>query len=228
MQHFSQHLPAPRPDDLLPGTIARLGYPGREAVSRSVWAKIREGIDRCADLAQPAYLRRATPFERTTEEMIVGKDIRLETANWTRLAARMGGVRDLCCMAVTLGETLDEQIRRLSKGAMLEALLLDAAASTLCEYCAGRVEAQIAAACRQMGLTVSARFSPGYCDWPLQSGQQHLSEFLDLDAIGLRSSATGLMTPRKSITAVIIAAEQMPARTPCAFCARKCPHRRTS
>jgi hypothetical protein len=75
-------------------------------------------------------------------------------------------------------------------------------------------------------LQASARFSPGYCDWPIEKGQAAIVAFLKPQAIGIHAAATGLMTPRKSVTAAVIAAETMPEQSPCFLCAKACAHRR--
>ncbi|RLC28548.1 MAG: hypothetical protein DRH32_08850, partial [Deltaproteobacteria bacterium] len=157
---------------------------------------------------------------------IYGNGVCLATVNWTRLAARMSGIEEFFCFALTLGEKIDREIKRLEGDEMLEALVLDAAASTLAEIYADQAQMIIERSCREQGLSASARFSPGYCDWPLADGQRSLFPFLQPESIGVSLSDSCLMTPRKTITAVIIAARQMPAKAPCFMCARECPHRR--
>lgn len=212
--------------EILAGTISRLGYPGPEAVTENISARIKDGIGACLELARPDVTYRSTAFTGLTKTAIHGDGLRLETVNWTRLTARMTGVRELCCFAVTLGEPIDDRIRQLGKTAMVQALMLDAAASVLADLYAGQVQRQLTCYYDRRGLRSSVRFSPGYCDWPMKEGQAALIPFLKPDTVGIRISDSGLMTPRKSITAVVIAAEVMPAASPCFLCARECPHRR--
>ncbi len=217
----------PPPEKILAGTISQLGYPGADAVSDRVLTEIRSGIDRCRELAVPAVIYRSTPFEEVSQKTIAGKNLILTTVNWSRLTRRMTGVYELFCLAVTLGQAVDETIRMLSRDTLLQALTLDTAASVLAEAYADQIQQQVRNHYQQKGLQASARFSPGYCDWPLQNGQKALFDLLTPATIGLRVNASGLMTPRKSVSAVILAAEQMPASTPCFLCARECSHRRS-
>lgn len=219
-------LTVPLLEEIRIGTIARLGYPGPEAVTGNIPAQIDQGIKTCFELARPAVTHRSTGFTGLTKTAIQGKNLRLETVNWTRLSARMSGIRELCCFAVTLGSAIDDRIRQLGKTTMVQALMLDAAASVLADRYADRIQKQFEQFYQQQALASSARFSPGYCDWPMKEGQAALIPFLQPASIGITASDTGLMTPRKSITAVIIAAEQMPAVSPCFLCVRECPHRR--
>lgn len=219
-------LAIPGPEELLAGTIAQLGYPGPDAVTRDIKAQIDDGLAACHKLARARVLCRATAFNRLNHKSIEAEKLRLETVNWTRLAARMSGVREICCFAVTLGGAIDGRISQLGKTALLPALMLDAAASVLAELYADQIQGQINHYYQQQGLESSARFSPGYCDWPLKEGQAALIGFLRPQAIGIQTSSTGLMTPRKSVTGAVIAAEQAPEASPCFLCTKECAHRR--
>lgn len=217
---------APEADALLAGTIGQLGYPGAEAVTDKIWPQIRQGIDTCLELARPRTLCRSTPFTVLEKRAIRGNGLLLETVNWTRLAARMSGICELCCFAVTLGPDIDKVIKDLSPTDMVRAFMLDAAASILAEQYADQVHRQVRRHYEQAGVEASARFSPGYCDWPIAMGQAAIFAFLEPEAIGIHAAATGLMKPRKSVTAAVIAAKAMPEQSPCFLCARKCAHRR--
>ena len=108
----------------------------------------------------------------------------------------------------------------------LQALMLDSAASVLTDLYADQIQQQFKCYYEKQKLQSSARFSPGYCDWPMKEGQAALIPFLQPDSIGISASDSGMMTPRKSITAVVITAEQMPTASPCFLCVRDCAHRR--
>jgi len=226
MNELKITLKLPGYEDLLAGTISRLGYPGPEAVTANISAHIGDGIDMCCKLARPEVTCRSTPFTDLEKTAIYGENLCLETVNWTRLAARMSGIREICCFAVTLGGTIDDRINGLGKTAMVQALMLDAAASVLADLYADNIQQQLSQHYLHQGLQSSVRFSPGYCDWPMKEGQKALIPFLQPASIGISASDSGLMSPRKSVTAAIIAADQIPTKSPCFLCARDCPHRR--
>ncbi|MEW6076972.1 MAG: vitamin B12 dependent-methionine synthase activation domain-containing protein [Thermodesulfobacteriota bacterium] len=225
--NISLKLTPPLARDILTGAIRHLGYPGPEAVSDHISAQIKEGIEECLRLARVESMCRATDFSGLEKTAINGNGLRLETVNWTRLAARMIDIRELCCFAVTLGGAIDDRIRELGKAAMLKALMLDAAASVLAEMYADRIQQEVGRYYRDKGWQSSARFSPGYCDWPLKEGQEALIPFLRPGTIGIHVSSTGLMIPRKSVSGAIIAAKTMPTVSPCYLCVRECAHRRS-
>ncbi|MFZ5565135.1 MAG: vitamin B12 dependent-methionine synthase activation domain-containing protein [Thermodesulfobacteriota bacterium] len=216
----------PETEALLAGTIGQLGYPGAEAVTGQVWPQVHQGIDTCLKLARPRTLCRATPFTSLEKKAIRGNGLCLETVNWTRLAARMSEICELCCFAVTLGPDIDKAIKEMGRSDMVRAFMLDAAASILAEQYANQAHQQVRRHYEKAGLQASARFSPGYCDWPIAMGQAAIFAFLEPETIGIHAAATGLMKPRKSVTAAVIAAKAMPEQSPCFLCARQCAHRR--
>ena len=135
----------------------------------------------------------------------------------------MEGEIRLWAFGVTLGIGLDELIAQHD---VLTAYLLDSCGSALAESFARSAQEQIDGWAASQGLETTRRFSPGYCDWEISRGQRALFEFLEPQQAGITAAPTGLMTPRKSVSAVILAARSVPERAPCSRCARDCDHRR--
>ena len=76
-------------------------------------------------------------------------------------------------------------------------------ASALAEQMADAAEGQLRQWAAEQRLFLTGRFSPGYGDWPI-SLQPLLAETLDTARqIGLYVTDTYLMTPRKSVTALL-------------------------
>ena len=106
-------------------------------------------------------------------------------------------------LAVTLGPMVDSQIRRSAVGDVAAGAAADALASALAEQMADAAEGQLRQWAAEQGLFLTGRFSPGYGDWPI-SLQPLLAETLDTARqIGLYVADTYLMTPRKSVTALL-------------------------
>ena len=106
-------------------------------------------------------------------------------------------------MAATLGTGVDSLLRRLSLTDVAMAVAADALASTIIEQVCDDVEASLRSHVEQQGRYLTGRYSPGYGDCPLHL-QKHLCGCLDTGRkIGLTLTADGLMTPRKSVTAVL-------------------------
>ena len=103
-------------------------------------------------------------------------------------------------MGATLGMGIDDLIRRAQIQDMSMAVILDCGASLLIEEVCDTFQAQIDA---QTDGYLTARFSPGYGDYPLEY-QPLIIRYIDGQRkIGLNVTSNNLMVPRKSVTALI-------------------------
>jgi cobalamin-dependent methionine synthase I len=133
----------------------------------------------------------------------------------------------ICRFVVTLGKELDEQIRQTQEASMFSAYLLDAVGSVLAECLADQMESSLAGILRGEGLQATGRFSPGYCDWEIRDGQAAIFGGLQPETIGVTCTSSGMMFPRKSISACMLGAAEVVQRYPCGFCSRGgCEYRR--
>lgn len=106
-------------------------------------------------------------------------------------------------LAVTLGPMVDSQIRRSAVGDVAAGAAADALASALAEQSADQAEALLRQRITAEGRYLTCRYSPGYGDWPV-TVQPQAAELLDAGRqIGLYVTDTALMTPRKSVTALL-------------------------
>ena len=114
---------------------------------------------------------------------------------------------DLCekvsILAVTIGEDIENEISNASaKGNYTHALLLDAAATEAVEESADLLEKIIEREANREGFFLTSRFSPGYGDFPLTM-QEEILELAMGRKIGISLTSSLMLTPRKSITAII-------------------------
>ena len=109
---------------------------------------------------------------------------------------------------------------------------MDAAATAAVEQLADGMEKAISPKMAAQGFLLKWRFSPGYGDWPLEQ-QPELIRLAKAEQIGVKLTTSMMLTPRKSITALIglyrkqenSTAEHSPKG--CAACTQKnCPSRR--
>lgn len=100
----------------------------------------------------------------------------------------------------TLGPDLEAEVKRLgAAGDPVSALFLDAAGTALLEALAGRARSHLAEAAREAGLYAGNRYGPGYCGMAM-THQPLLFGQVDADRIGVRLTASGMMTPVKSLS----------------------------
>lgn len=105
--------------------------------------------------------------------------------------------------AVTLGIEVDKRIKTLELIDLTKALMMDACASVLVEEVCNKISSDIYKEAEENNKYITDRFSPGYSDLPL-STQGDITKVLDTPRkIGLSSSESFLLYPRKSVTAFI-------------------------
>ena len=110
--------------------------------------------------------------------------------------------RECYLMAVTIGHDVDRQIALAQKRDMLEGLMLDACASVRADALCDEAEASVRAELKE-GEALTMRFSPGYGDAPLSLSEDIISLLNAGRRIGLSMTRSLMMTPVKSITAII-------------------------
>ena len=119
------------------------------------------------------------------------------------IARLLGLCRQVAVLVVTIGGRLEEMAGHLGKdGLILQSAVLDAIGSDAVESVADLLQTRIADRASAQGLTISRRFSPGYCDWSI-SQQKAVFRALGEDRAGVELTGGCLMVPRKSISGII-------------------------
>ena len=203
----------------LPEVYRYLGY-GKDAQPDGETCRRLDAVcTRLLGTARPHGVWRALTLAET-QPLWQGGDI----------ARHLAGCDGCVLLAVTLGVPTDALLRALSAADVADAVLADAAASVLTEQLAQQAEDAARAEAARQGRYLTGRFSPGYGDFPI-AVQPQLLRLLDAPrAIGLCASASCLLTPRKSVTAVCgTAAHPVTGRLAgCAHCALRttCAYRK--
>lgn len=119
------------------------------------------------------------------------------------LAKALAGCEGAFLFAATLGAGIDRLIARYEAVDMPMALVLQACAVDAIETYADRTCESLARVCGAEGFALRPRFSPGYGDFSIQH-QADILRLLDAGRrIGLSATDAHMLTPLKSITAVI-------------------------
>ncbi len=106
-------------------------------------------------------------------------------------------------MAVTLGNSVDAKIRYYEKISMTKALILDACATTAIEELCDRICEELEEVVQNENNTLTARYSPGYGDLPIDIQKKFLSMLSAEKSIGLTASSNSILIPRKSVTSIV-------------------------
>jgi hypothetical protein len=120
----------------------------------------------------------------------------------------------------------------MRKKRLTKAYIYDAIGSVAAEETAEMFQNMFDSRVKEKGKTTTLRFSPGYCDWPLEE-QRKLFRVIDSSAIGVELRPSCLMRPRKSISGIFGVGSVVDIKkkksNPCISCSHKtCSVRRVA
>ena len=178
-----------------------LGYRGQN-LTKETEEQLSLAMEEGLRLAVPKGLYQVFGLVKTDCGLLLdGTDLVLEGEN---IRNHLEGAEKCVVMAVTVGIGIDRQIMRYEKsGELTKALMLDCVATALVEEAADELNEEIKEKAKETGCLCKTRFSPGYGDFPLET-QKKIIPLLDCERrMGIILNSECLMTPRKSVTAVI-------------------------
>jgi hypothetical protein len=120
-----------------------------------------------------------------------------------QVAGYLKGSEYAALFVCTAGSLFTELTRRFNdKGDLLEAYIVDAIGSLTVEKAMDRIQNDLMRKVAVEGLSISNRYSPGYCNWHLSS-QPILFELIGENPTGVSLSDSCLMQPIKSVSGII-------------------------
>jgi hypothetical protein len=109
---------------------------------------------------------------------------------------------EIVCFVATVGTVIEDEINRLmAQKRLSEAYVLDAMGSVAVENMVEQFHQCEEAPFLSEDKSVTLRFSPGYCDWPVTE-QKKLFGLFDSEPQGVELLDSCLMQPRKSVSGV--------------------------
>lgn len=103
----------------------------------------------------------------------------------------------------SIGNEMENWSKNLfSEGDSVMGYLVDVTASTIVETVADNLHNQIELVSKKNNLSITNRYSPGYCNWSVAE-QSKLFTFFPKDFCGVTLSDSNLMGPIKSISGII-------------------------
>jgi len=210
--------------------IKRLGGSKGRTFSRSLCIKVHNGARTLYRLMRPRLL-----FIKVRIKRVEGGRVYLKggmTLKSLKLSRTLHDSEELICFLTTIGGEIDFEINSIMRqGHLSEAFIIDALGSVAVESIAEQFHRRMERQYSENEKAVTLRFSPGYCDWPIDE-QRELFELFDSNTAGIELKDSCLMTPRKSISAVFgvypINGDPTPCPyNPCIDCSKiDCPSRR--
>jgi hypothetical protein len=134
--------------------------------------------------------------------------------------------KDICFEGKVVGGLLEKCD---NDNMIVESYVLDAIGSSAVESLAEYVQGIVGEIAYHNGLSISRRFSPGYCDWPITE-QEKIFSVLDRHSSLVNLSSDHMMSPQKSVSGIIgigSGENGVAAYNPCKTCEkRNCVGRR--
>ncbi len=183
-------------------TLRYMGCPPDRA-GPATRALAEGGIRTVLDAARPRWAWREYSLAFETDGVRLAGGLLLPGEDLKKHLAGCGRAAVFCA---TLGAGVDGLIRRLEREDMALALAVDCAAAAAVEQVCDGIELELRA--KFPGCFFPFRYSPGYGDLPL-SVQNELLDLLDAPRrVGLTATPSHILTPRKSVTAILGVAER--------------------
>ncbi len=212
--------------DLLTKEAVRyLGY-GKNAVDDQTLRMIADSFEKLQSVMSRKSVYRIFDLEQADAENIRFGNLAVKSKN---LGKNLQGCDKIVLFGATLGIEVDQLLSRTSKTDMAKTVVLQACAAALLEEYCDECQEQVRAELQAEGRFLRPRFSPGYGDFPIEC-QKNVIQMLDsAKRIGLTVTESFMMTPSKSVTAVIGAGTDpvQCCRQGCEACGKKnCMYRR--
>lgn len=186
-------------DHMTKEAIRYLGY-GRHAADDRTLAMIADSFAGLKASSGRKSIYRIFNLQQSTDERFtVGTTVMRSKG----LGRNLKGCTKIVLFGATLGLEADRLIARFSLTDMAKAVILQACAAALLEEYCDECQESIAGELKEEGLYLRPRFSPGYGDFDIKY-QIPIMGMLDCaKRIGLTMTRSFMMTPTKSVTAVM-------------------------
>ena len=191
--------------------VRYLGY-GKNPVDEATSRLVEKGFLELEKVSALRSVFRIFEMNRIDEEKVAIGTLQISSKS---LARNLNHCEKAVLFGATLGTGVDRLIARTSLTDMANAVVLQACAAAMLEEFCDEKQFEIGEELEKEGLYLRPRFSPGYGDFD--------------KAIGLTMTESFMMTPTKSVTAVI-GASRIKERCPIAGCEvcdkKECIYRR--
>lgn len=186
-------------EELIKESLRYLGYRKQKA-DATVLQLIEEMLDEIHRIENKKYEYQIFDLYKQEDGTLRFGNIETQSKGLMR---NLGNCEKIIIFAATLGTEVDRLQARLSIMDMAKAVILQAcAAAVLEEYC-DTCQQQIADEVEKDGYYLRPRFSPGYGDFSIEF-QKNIMHLLNCaKKIGLTITDSYMLSPKKSVTAVI-------------------------
>lgn len=204
-----------------------LGWRGGE-LSPQMDQLLTRCIQSTLEIIRPNYRYQCFPIASTPEGIQVEHTGLLLTGS--SIVRHLEGCHSVYLLAGTIGLAHEQLLRKTMLTQPEAGVVLDSCGSAAAEAVAELADQEIQRLAASEGKYTTPRFSPGYGDLPLSCQQPLLSALRAMQTLGMTVSSGGLLSPNKSVTAIIGVRDTPSTQTlsPCDACLKRgnCEFRR--
>lgn len=162
-------------------------------------------IDLCIteirETSKPLYTYKIFDLEKTEEGIsVLGTKLILKGKD---IYNHLKDARKCAIMAATLGIGVDNKIRITERTNMTKSVILDSCATEFIEKICDKAEEEISNLAKIKNFNTNFRYGPGYGDLPIEIQGDVISVLNANKSIGLTTTTSSVLIPRKSVTAII-------------------------
>ena len=179
--------------------IRYLGY-GSHAVDDHTLALVESSFAELDQIAGKRIIYRIFDVSfKETDRLQIGK-LNIISKN---LGKNLAGCQSAVILGATLGAGVDMLLRKYALTDMARVVTLQACAAAMLEEYLDECQQNIGKKLEKERLYLRPRFSPGYGDFPIEHQEMILRMLDTAKTIGLTMTDSSMLTPTKSVTAVI-------------------------
>lgn len=175
-----------------------LGYVGNKP-DENIQKILNECESNVLDIIDPRYVYKCFDIINNQDKIVLD-NCKLELIG-NDIVNHLKGCTKVILMCATLSINIDRFIRVTQITDMTKAIIIDSLASVAIEKICDNIQVDIMEEFR--GYFQTYRYSPGYGDFPIEIQKDFLSALDAPKKIGLTSTDGCILTPKKSVTAVI-------------------------
>ena len=179
--------------------VRYLGFGKNEADERTL-ELIQQSFKDLEQEAGPKSICQIFDLNHTDDGRLVIGQMEIRSKSLSR---NLKGCRQVVLFGATLGAGVDRLMRRISLTDMARAVILQSCAAAMLEEYCDECQKKIAAELEEEHLYLRPRFSPGYGDFDIAHQDMILRMLDTAKKIGLTLTGGNMLTPSKSVTAVI-------------------------
>lgn len=150
--------------------------------------------------SNPRFITKICELDKSNGLSLVQAGLKLEGK---AIAALLHGCEICAIFCATIGNDIEALLRKWQLKDLAFASMLDGCASSAVESLCNIVENELRAEYGTQGYFLTDRFSPGYGDLPLSIQPDFCAALDTTRKIGVSVNDSGIMIPRKSVTAII-------------------------